>query len=85
MQSACTLTGSEPIRASASISNTCAKLIGVALVSAPACSSALTTSSWPYLMREAIRGPSEGHQRALRGHSQGTRKAIQILDEIDET
>jgi hypothetical protein len=30
-------------------------------------------------MREAFSMQSEGHQRALRGHSQGTRMAIQIL------
>jgi hypothetical protein len=30
--------------------------------------------------------PNEGgNQRAIRGHSEGTRKAIQILDEIEET
>ena len=92
-QSACTLTGSEPNRASASISNTRAKLIGVTLESAPAISSALTTSSWPYLMREAIRGPSEGrlavpheggNQRAIRRALRGASEGIQILDEIDE-
>ena len=29
-----------------------------------------------YLMREALRGHSEGTQRALRGHSEGTQRAL---------